>query len=231
MDKLIAQSSCIVENRHSACFDALTEEEKEILAKNTVDIRYRKGEVIAKQGAFASHVIYLTGGLVKVYIEGKTKDLVLKIVPPDHFIGLSSIYDGNNAFIYSAAPYIDSEASLIDVNVFKNLLRRNPRFAYQVINIQNENAAQVYGRFYCLTRKQSNGLVADLLICLSTRVFKAEKFCLPITRSDLADLTGLSIESVLRIMKEFKEDGIIETKGKNIEILNMDSLVTISQFG
>jgi CRP/FNR family transcriptional regulator len=231
MDTLGIPASCIVENRHAGCFDVLTDEEKEILAKNTVDIRYKKGEVIAKQGSFASHVIYLTEGLVKVYIEGRNKDLVLKIVPPEHFIGLSSIYEGNNAFIYSAAPYIESAASLIDVNVFKNLIRRNPKFAYQVINIQNENAAQVYGRFYCLTRKQSNGLVADLMLCLATRVFKTEKFCLPITRSDLADLTGLSIESVLRIMKEFKEDGLIETKGKNIEILNMDSLRRISQFG
>ncbi len=231
MDKLGIPASCIVENKHSGCFDALTEEEKEILAKNTVDIRYKKGEGIAKQGSFASHVIYLTEGLVKVYIEGRNKDLVLKIVPPDHFIGLSSIYEGNNAFIYSAAPYIDSEASLIDVNVFKNLIRRNPKFAYEIINIQNENAAQVYGRFFCLTRKQSHGLVAELLLCLSTRVFKADKFCLPITRNDLADLTGLSIESVLRIMKEFKEDSLIETKGKNIEILNMDSLIKISRFG
>jgi CRP/FNR family transcriptional regulator len=73
--------------------------------------------------------------------------------------------------------------------------------------------------------------VADLILCLATRVFKSDKFCLPITRNDLADLTGLSIESVLRIMKEFKEDGLIETKGKNIEVLNMDSLRKISQFG
>ncbi len=95
----------------------------------------------------------------------------------------------------------------------------------------DENAAQVYGRFYCLTRKQSNGLVADLMLCLSNRVFRSNKFCLPITRNDLADLTGLSIESVMRIMKEFKEDGLIDTKGKNIEILSQESLEKISMFG
>ena len=48
MDKIGPPTSCLVENRHSACFDILSEEEKEILAKNTVDIRYKKGEVIAK---------------------------------------------------------------------------------------------------------------------------------------------------------------------------------------
>lgn len=231
MDKLAPPTSCLVENAHMKCFDVLSTEEKDTLAKNTVDIRYKKGEVIVKQGSFASHVIFLTEGLVKVHIEGNNKDLVLKIIPPDHFIGLSSVYEGNNSFIYSSTAYVDSVASLIDVNVFKNLIRTNARFAYEVINILNENAAQVYGRFFCLTRKQSHGLVADLMLCLSTRVFKSDNFCLPITRSDLADLTGLSIESVLRIMKEFKEEGLITTKGKNIEILSIEALEKISRVG
>ncbi len=225
------QGSCIVEGIQSECFSVLTDEEKDLLEKNTIDIEYKKGEVIAKQGSFASHIIFLKSGLVKVYIGGQSKDLILKMIPENHFIGLSSIYEGNNTFIYSASTYVDSVASLIDVNLFKNLMRKNGQFAYKIANIQNANAAQVYGRFYCLTRKQSGGLVADLMLCLANRVFKSQKFCLPISRSDLADLTGLSIESVLRIMKEFKQEGLIETKGKNIEILNPDQLDKISKFG
>ncbi len=231
MKKVNPSGSCIVENIQSECFTVLTDEEKDLLNKNTIDIEYKKGEVIAKQGSFASHIIFLQKGLVKVYIGGQSKDLILKMIPENHFIGLSSIYEGNNAFIYSASTYVDSIASLIDVNVFKSLMRRNGQFAYKIANIQNENAAQVYGRFYCLTRKQSGGLVADLMLCLANRVFKSNKFNLPISRADLADLTGLSIESVLRIMKEFKEDGLIETKGKTIEVLKPDQLDKISKFG
>ncbi len=69
------------------------------------------------------------------------------------------------------------------------------------------------------------------MLCLANRVFKSDKFCLPLSRSDLADLTGLSIESVLRIMKDFKNEGLIETKGKNIKILNEEQLDKISRFG
>jgi len=224
-------ASCIVENPQTDCFSVLTDEEKELLDKNTITIEYKKGEVIAKQGSFASHVIFLKSGLVKVFIGGQSKDLILKMIPENHFIGLSSIYEGNTTFIYSASTYVDSVASLIDVNYFKSLMRKNGQFAYKMANIQNENAAQVYGRFYCLTRKQSGGLVADLMLCLANRVFKSDKFCLPISRSDLADLTGLSIESVLRIMKEFKAEGLIDTKGKHIEILNPEQLDKISRFG
>ncbi len=224
-------ASCIVENIQNEVFDVLTSEEKELLDKNTINIEYKKGEVICKQGTFASHIIFLKQGLVKVFIGGNAKDLILKMIPEHHFVGLSSIYEGNNTFIYSASTYVDSVASLIDVNFFKSLLRKNGDFAYRIANIQNENAAQVYGRFYCLTRKQSNGLVADLMLCLANRVFKSEKFNLPLSRNDLADLTGLSIESVLRIMKDFKKEGLIHTKGKLIEIKDADQLDKISKFG
>jgi len=47
----------------------------------------------------------------------------------------------------------------------------------------------------------------------------------------LADLTGLSVESVMRIMKEFKADKIIKTKGKSIEVLDPALLERISKFG
>ncbi len=225
------QGSCIVENKHSECFEVLTPEEQKLLDENTINITYNKGEIIAKQGTFASHIIYLKEGLVKVYMGDDNKDLILKIIPSNHFIGLSSLFEGNNTFIYSASTYVKSTASLIDINFFKRLIRRNPEFAYKILNIQNENVAQVYGRFYCLTRKQSCGLVADLLMCLATRVFKSEEFMLPLSRADLADLTGLSTESVMRILKEFKEDRLLEAKGKVIKILDKDKLEKISNYG
>lgn len=224
-------NSCIVENQHIECFNLLSASEKQLLEGGTIRIAYKKGEVIAKQGSFASHVIFLEQGLVKVFIGGTSKDLILKIIPSNHFIGLSSMYEGNNTFIYSASTYIDSVVTLIDLNIFKQLLMSNSEFAFKMFNIQNENAAQVYGRFYCLTRKQSAGLVADLLLCLSNRVFKSNDFCLPISRSDLADLTGLSVESVMRIMKDFKHEKIISTKGKQIKVLEMEKLEQISKFG
>ena len=224
-------ASCIVDSVHTECFDCLTDEERALLDKNTINIEYKKGEIIAKQGTFASHVIFLKKGLVKVYIGGKSKDLILKMIPENHFVGLSSIYDGNNKFIYSVSTYIDTVVSLIDASFFKSLLRKNGKFAYNIVNIQNENAAQVYGRFYCLTRKQSGGLVADLMLCLANRVFKSLDFNLPVSRNDLADLTGLSVESVLKIMKDFKASGIIETQGKNVKILEPNKLENISKFG
>ena len=66
---IITAPSCVVNNQHISCFDVLSEEEKEIIENHKVDIKYKKGEVIAKQGSFASHVVFLKEGLVKVFLE------------------------------------------------------------------------------------------------------------------------------------------------------------------
>ncbi|MBN2175813.1 MAG: Crp/Fnr family transcriptional regulator [Bacteroidales bacterium] len=230
-NKIALDTSCVVENQHINCFDQLTDEEKKIIAEHTVNIKYKKGEIIAKQGSFASHVILLNEGLVKIYLEGNPKDLIIKIIPSNHLITLSSIYEGNNTFIYSAATYLDTTASLIDADIFKQLIRKNSKFAAKIINILNENTAQLYHRFYSLTRKQSHGRVADILLCLSQGVYKSAQFNLALSRNDLADLTGLSPESVIRIFKEFKEEKLIDVHGKTINIIDFSVLERISLYG
>jgi len=224
-------NSCFIETTHNSCFDLLTEDEKQMVESHRLVVNFKKGEIIGKQGSFASHIIFLNEGLVKVYLEGKPKDLILKIVPSNHLIGLPSIYDGNNRFIYSVATYSDSSVSLIDISLFKQLLGMNSQFALKIINILNEDTALIYGRFFCLTMKQSHGRVADILLCLAKRVYKKDNFNLAISRSDMADLTGLSSESVIRILKEFKDNGLISIAGKDFTILDTARLEKISQLG
>ena len=48
---------------------------------------------------------------------------------------------------------------------------------------------------------------------------------------DLADLSGMSSETVIRILKNFKEEGLIEMDGKDIKILNFEQLRRISETG
>ncbi len=224
-------NSCAVRTPTVTCFDLLTEDEKKMVDDNMVEVHYKKGEIICKQGSFASKIIFLTEGLVKVYLEGNPKNLILAITPKNNMVGLPSIFEGNNTFLYSVSPYVDSWARLIDINVFKLLLKQNAAFASRIIDILNENSAQAYGRFFCLTQKQLHGRMADILMCLSERIFKSLEYDLPLSRNDLAELTGMSTESVIRLMKEFKDDKLIEVSGKSIKILDMDRIRKIGSTG
>ena len=68
-------------------------------------------------------------------------------------------------------------------------------------------------------------------MCLSQRVYKKREFILSLGRNDIADLTGLSPESVIRIFKEFKNEGLIDVKEKLIKILDYEGLERISMVG
>ena len=152
----------------------------------------------------------------------KTKDLTG---------GLSSLSEDHNTYQYSAMAYIDTEIRQIDIRTFRELLTRNANFAKEVIDIFSANSVQVYGRFFCLTHKQAYGRLADILLCLSERIFKKSEFHLPLSRKDLAELSGMSSETVIRMLKKFNDDGLIEMNGKELKIVDYDRLLRISETG
>ncbi len=231
MAETVPSGKCETHLYDAPCFSLLTDEEKVLLENRAVTVTYRKGETICKQGAFASNIIYLESGLVKVYLEGNPKNLILNITPAGHIIGVPAIFEGNNTNLYTVSTYVDTVIKMIDINIFKQLLLQNPAFAFRIMNILNENTAQTYGRFFCLTQKQLHGRLADILLCLSSRIFKSLEFELPLSRSDLGELTGMSTESVIRLMKELKDDGLIDLSVKSIKLLDVPRLVRISEVG
>ncbi len=224
-------SHCSIFDFDQSWYELLSGDEKLLIDSNSVGIDFKKGETVCKRGAFASHIYFVEEGLVKIYLEEKNKNLIIALSKENTLLGLSSIFDGNNKLPYSIATYTDSRIRMIDIQIFRQLLKQNSGFSYQIINLLNESTAQIYGRFFSLTQKQLHGRLADILLCLSNRIFKSKSFDLPLSRADLGDLTGMSTESVIRMMKEFKDDGLIDMNCKQIQLLDIDRLERISEFG
>ncbi len=231
MEDLSKFSACTLSFHQCRCFEKLTPEQKEFLDANSVKIKYRKGEIIAKQGGFVSHVIYLEKGLAKVFLENGSNSLVLRITPERNFLGLSSVSEEHLYFPYSAMTYVDSEIRQIEVKAFRTLMEQNFEFSKEIIDILSSNSLQIYGRFFCFTYKQAFGRLADILLCLADRIFKASEFDLPLSRKELAELSGMSSETVIRMLKEFNDEGLIRMDGKSIEVIDYERIKQISETG
>ena len=224
-------NSCTVGKNEMCCFEELSDPEMEMIEDNMVEIEFEKGETICKQGAFASHIIVLDEGLAKIYKEGGNDTLILKILPAVNIIGLSVLFDGNNIFHYSAMAYLKSTVRMIEINTFKQLINTNARFASKIISLLSENTVTTHGRFFCLTKKQTYGRFADVLLCLSQRIYKKDQFPLQLSRKELAELSSMSVESITRILTKFKDDGLILVNQDSIEILDSERLNIISLNG
>ena len=224
-------TGCTISGSHCKCFDKLTSEEIDLIESKSVYVTFKKGEVICKQGSLSSHIMMIEEGLVKVYIENGINTLVLKIIAENNLLGLSTLREQSNVFPYSAMAYIDTRIKQIEINTFLEILDRNAAFAKDVIEVLGANSEQIQGRFFCLVHKQSYGKIADILLCLSDRVFKSKEFNLPVSRKDFAELTGVAGETATRILKKFEHDGLIMIDGKAIRIMDYERLLRISETG
>ncbi len=224
-------SGCTIGAHQCRCFDKLTVDEKKFIDENSVIVNFKKGEDICKRGSLASHVMYIEKGLAKVYLDDGNNTLVLKILPEKNLLGLDALSDNSKTFEYSVKAYIDTEIRQINIDAFRKILSENSRFAKEVIDIQNDNSIQIYGRFFCLTHKQSFGRLADILLCLSDRIFKKNEFDLPLSRKELAELSGLSTETVIRMLKVFRQEGLIAMQGKKLILIDHKRIKEISETG
>lgn len=231
MEKQNSITSCCVGLNKCNCIHILNESEKEYLLANSALVNYKKQETIIKNGCLVSNILYVEKGLIKVFIENESNVLVLKIVTEGNLLGLTSINEKINTYQYSAIAYVDSVIRHIDINAFRNLIKQNPVFAKEIIDLLNTNTVQLNNRFFCLSHKQAFGRIADILLCLAERVFMSYEFELPLNRKELADLTALTPETVIRLLKQLSSEKIITFSAKKIHILEPQALKIISEKG
>ncbi|MCD4697360.1 MAG: Crp/Fnr family transcriptional regulator [Bacteroidales bacterium] len=231
MDDFSESVNCLDCLKSSKCFRKLIPSELEFINQNKTQILYHKGENICKQGAFASYVLYISDGLVRLYLESpNNKNINLKILKTSEFIGLSSIY-GDNIYNYSTVALQDSVMCLIEKDSFRKLLADNSHFASEIIKWYCENEKQLFNKIQSLGNKQMHGRLADTLIYLCNQILQAEKVFSHLSRKDIAEFAGLSTESTVRLLTELKNENIIDITGKEIKILNPDLLKNISRRG
>ena len=226
------KTKCLECKEKSLCFKQLNEEELILTNENRVQINFKKGENISKQGSFVTHIMYLKSGFAKVYKETDIDhNLILDIIPEGKLIGLTSLFNTDNIARFSVSALENAVVCSIDRNTIEKLIHQNSQFAKTVIASLNEESLQFYDKMASLTQKQMNGRVADALLYLSENIFKSVKFKMILSRKDLGDFTGMSMMSVVRTLKDLKEEGIIEDTRGFIEIKDIDILKQISAKG
>lgn len=223
--------NCLDCKRSAKCFRKLIPSELEFISQNKTQILYRKGENICKQGAFASYVLYISDGLVKLYLESpNNKCTNLKLLNASEFIGLSSIY-GDNIYNFSTLALKDSTICLIEKDSFRKLLNANGHFASEIIKWYCENEKHLFKKIQSLSNKQMYGRLADVLLYLDNQDLKKEKIFSSLSRKDIAEFASLSTESTVRLLTELKNDHIIDINGKEIKIVNAELLKKMSKRG
>ncbi|MCX6287177.1 MAG: Crp/Fnr family transcriptional regulator [Bacteroidetes bacterium] len=223
--------SCVNCSCKSALFCFLTHEELEMVEKNKLNVIFKPGETIRKQGTQMTHVISVNSGMAKLYLEGiESRNAILRIVRPTNFIGGPGIYL-DQMHHYTVMAIMESSVCFIELNVIKEIIRRNSRFAEEFMKDFSRNTLNVYNRLIYLTQKQMPGRMADSLLYLFEEIFESDHFPMLLNKQDLADLSAMSRDSAVKILRSFQHEGLIRFDEKELRLLDHESLKKISRIG
>ena len=213
------------------CFQLISKEELEALSENRTFVSYLKGEMLFKQGAFSPHVLFIQSGLVKVYLQpGPRKVQNLWIARSGDFLAFSSMF-GEKVYHYSAMALKDVEVLMIDKKSLRDLLKTNSEFGFRITSKNYRSENHLMEIVASLSYKQMRGKLSSALIYLSSDAFIHEDVFTYLTRQDIADFASISVESVIKFLKEFEKEGIIALENKQISILDLGRLTQISTTG
>lgn len=225
------KSSCCDCLDMSCAVSLLNKAQYELLSNHSIESEIKKGEIIIRSDVLISNIIYLKTGYVKEFVvSSSSRTRILQIVKPHTYLGIHSLFgDKINHYSYSALE--DLKICYIDINAFKQLVKENGNFAFQILSEVGKENLYNYYRFISNSHKKTDGRFADMLLYLAEKIYDNKRFPLQLTRQEIADLVGVSRENLTRVLSKFKEDGIIDVSRDHIEILNAEILYTISKNG
>lgn len=223
--------SCINCFYKSPLFALMSNKELEAIQNTRYEVVFKPDEIIYKQGNKTTQIVSITSGLVKSYLEGfNHKNFILELIRPTTVIaGPGTYVDNKHHFSLKAVE--ETTCCFFDLNVFKNIVSKNAKLSDFLLHIISKRAISYYDRFLSLTQKQVNGRIAENLLYLYEFIYPENPMELTITFQDIAEMTGMTKDTVVRVFKDLCNDKIIEMNNNSLKLLNLEKLAHISELG
>lgn len=218
-------SLCLLCNCHikdNTLFSGLTDEQLEIFQDAVKTSFYNKKDVIFVEGAPCPGFYVVKSGRVKLLKTSKDgKEQIIKILQPGELIGTETFYNGK-AYGNTAMAMDDCELCFIEKGAFFRIIEGHPAIAKKIIVALSKELDHAYSKIGSMGLMNARGKMAHLLYTLSKEYGIAEKGRIKLnpalSRLEIAELLGITQETAIRLLKSFKDEGIIETKRKEIII-------------
>lgn len=190
---------------------------------------YKKKDAIYHVGAFPKGVFFVNKGRVKVFKTHEDgKEFITGLFKQGDFFGYPALLE-DTCYADSAAALEESEIGIIPKEDFFALLHNNSEVSRKFINLLSGNLQEREDQLLRLAYNSVRKRVAEALVNLASRYQTApdEVFSISISRQDLASLSGTAVETTIRTLGEFKEEGMVHVQAGTISLLDMGRLASM----
>ncbi|MEX1240987.1 MAG: Crp/Fnr family transcriptional regulator [Cyclobacteriaceae bacterium] len=210
-------------------FEGLSAESLQRLDDASVTHLYKKGEIVFREGGIPSGIFYLLKGKVKKYkTTGKGAEQVFYVCTAGELLGYHAVLSEEH-YPDSAATIEDSEITFIPRENFLNVLHASSVLSNKLLKTLGHEFSVFINAITNLATKSVRERVALNLLILDEKFKREEKqeaaSEINMSRTDLANMVGTAKESLVRLLQQFKIEGLIESNGRIIRILNKKGII------
>jgi len=209
-------------DQDNTLFSDLTDEQLEVFKEAVKTSLHKKRDVIFVEGDPCPGFYVVKSGRVKLLKTSRDgKEQIIKILQPGELLGMETFYDGKR-YGNTAMAMDDCEICFIEKRTFFDIIGRHPTIAKKIIIALSKELDNAYSKIGTMGLLNAKEKMAHLLYTLAKDYGSNEngriKLNLSLSRLEIAELLGITQETAIRLLKSFKDDGIIEIKRKEIII-------------
>lgn len=217
-------------SKFKTTFKNISNNEIEALIKESSLKSYHKGEYIYKEGSRINGCYFLYSGIVKIFQTGlEGKDQIVRIGKEGDIFGFRSVIRKESACT-SVETLSDSILCYIPNRTLIDTIANTPGFAFEIMQIACKELGEANRYIKDIAQKSVKSRLAEILLQIS-HDFGTDSdgsLKLSLTREDLSNFIGTATETLIRLLSEFKTEGLVEAKGRKIKIVDPEKLKRIA---
>ena len=199
--------------KKSLVFSNLREDELAELSQFVIERSFEPGEFVFWEGDAPDWFYVIAEGNIKVLKHSSSgKEFIIAFFGPGEMFGEVAVFE-DKPYPASAQAAIKTKVLGIKRDNFLSFLSSRPQVALQIISVLGGRLRDAQSRLKDLAGERVEQRLARILLMLYLKLGST----LPFTRQEIADMTGTTTETAIRIMSRLKDGGIIgSTRGKII---------------
>jgi CRP/FNR family transcriptional regulator, nitrogen oxide reductase regulator len=214
-------------------FAALEANKLDEILKQAQSVRYPKGTNVFDQDAVAkSFFVLLHGHLRVTKLTPNGQQVVVRFVAPGEIFGIAKAI-GRTTYPGTATAVVDSVALVWPSAAWPRLVERNPALAANALQTVGSRLQEAHTRVVEMSTEQVERRVAHALLRLAKqagrRVEEGVQIDFPISRQDVAEMTGTTLHTVSRIISAWEDQGWVEGGRQKIVIREAHKLFVLAE--
>ncbi|HVZ25077.1 MAG TPA: Crp/Fnr family transcriptional regulator [Sediminibacterium sp.] len=189
---------------------------------------YRKGQVLFNEGSYPFGVYCINEGKIKLSHSGDDgKEQIIRLLRAGDVLGYRALLSGER-YSASAVALEDTQVCFIPKELFVHALKHDAGLSFEMMKRLSDELHRAEIKLTNLAQKPIRERLAETLLFIKeTYGFEEDGQTLNVrlSREEIANLVGTATESAIRLLSEFKKDGMVDLDGKKIKILKPKELL------